>query len=273
MKKLLIKILEFFTSRKFLAPIVYILLGTIIYRIISNIIDNIMKKRNKHKAHTKEKTVINLIKSVIRYTIIVIVLLSILEEYGINTGSILASLGIAGVVLGLALQDTIKNMLAGILIIFDNRYNIGDIVEINSFTGEVISLGLQTTKLKSYTGEIFTISNSSITTIKNYSQSDSLLVMDLPVSYTTDIDKLEKVLKIVGKKIEKLENVKGKVELLGIEAFDSSSINYRITVLCKPYTHFAIKRQSLILIKKEFDKEGIEIPYTKLDVYVKEHKK
>ncbi len=270
MKKLFAAIIEFLLSKKFYGPIIYIIIGFIILQILNNIIDKILKTSHKRKKHKKEDTVIKLIKSVIRYIVIIIVILLILEIYGINTSSIIASLGIAGVVLGLALQDTIKNMLSGIFIIFDNRYNVGDTVTINDFTGEVISLGLQTTKLKSYYGEIYTISNSSITSVTNLTEAPSNLVIDLPVSYNTDINTLEKTIKKINTKVIKMDNVLEDIKLLGIEEFASSQINYRISVLCKPYTHFQVKRDIFKLIKEEFDKVGIEIPYSQIDIHIKE---
>ena len=76
-------------------------------------------------------------------------------------------------------------MLAGILIILDNRYNVGDIVKINDFTGEVINLGLQATKLKNPNGDVYVINNSNITSLINYSEYDSVLFIDLPVTKFT----------------------------------------------------------------------------------------
>lgn len=264
--------IEFITSKKFYAPILYILLGYIIYKLVKYIINSITMKRDKKKNHKKEDTVINLIKSVFKYLIIIIVSLLILEVYGVNTTSILASLGIVGVVVGLAFQDTMKNMLAGVFIIFDNRYNVGDVVKINDFTGTVKSLGLQTTKIKAFTGEMYTISNSAIESVTNYTESDTTLVLALGVSYKTDIDHLEKVLKSLNTKIKKIENVKGDLVLLGVDAFTSSEILYKISVLCKPYTHYGVKREILKLIKITFDKEGIEIPYTQIDLHLVEDK-
>lgn len=270
MEKLIAKFINFITSSKFYGPIIAILVGYVSYKIISNLITRIMNKRKRKDK--KESTVFNLIKSIIKYLIMIIVVLSILEIYGINTTSILASLGIVGVVVGLALQDTMKNMLSGMFIIFDNRYNVGDTVKINDFVGEVINLGLQTTKLKSFTGEIFTITNSSITTVINYTENDTLLTLDIGVNYNTDIDKLEKVLKGLNNKVRKIENVKGDLNLLGVNSFNPSEIAYKISVLCKPYTHFGVKRELLKIIKKEFDKQGIEIPYTQIDLHLVEDK-
>lgn len=274
MEKVLKNILDFILSVKFYGPIVAILIGLIIFKGVNRIIASIVTKRNKinKKNHKKEDTVINLIRSIIKYIIIIIVILAILEIYGVNTTSIIASLGIVGFVIGLALQDTMKNMLAGIFIIFDNRYNVGDTVKINDFTGEVLSLGLQTTKLKSASGEIFTIQNSSITSVTNYSECDTILYLELGVGYSTDINHLEKVLNKLNTKIKKIENVKSDLNLLGVDSFGSSEIIYKISITCKPYTHFGVKREILKLIKITFDKEGIEIPFTQVDVHLFETK-
>lgn len=272
MEKFLDSMVDFILSVKFFGPIIAVIVGMLVFAGINKIIAKVITKRNKmnKRSHKKEDTVINLIRSVLKYLIIIIVVLVILEIYGVNTTSILASLGIVGVVIGLALQDTMKNMLAGIFIIFDNRYNVGDTVMINDFTGEVVSLGLQTTKLKAFTGEVFTIANSSITSVTNYTECDTQLFIDLGVSYNTDIERLEKVLTKLNTKIKKIDNVKSDLNLLGVDSFGSSEVVYKVSIMCKPYTHFAIKRQILKLIKIEFDKEGIEIPFTQVDLHLVE---
>lgn len=270
--KILKSIIDFILSWKVIGPFIYIIVGLVLYNIIISIINRLVSKRKKKTNHKKEDTVINLIKNVIKYLIIIIVILMILEVYGVNTTSILASLGIVGVVVGLAFQDTMKNMLAGIFIIFDNRYNVGDFVKINDFSGTVVNLGLQTTKIQAYTGEIFTISNSSISTVINYSEANTRVMIDLGVSYNTDINKLEKVLNGLNNKISKISDVKGDLELLGLDSFNSSDMTYKITVLCNPNTHLSVRRKILKIIKEEFDKNGIEIPYTQIDLHLVEDK-
>lgn len=270
--KILKSIIDFVLSWKVIGPFIYIIVGLVLYNIIISIINRLVSKRKKKTNHKKEDTVINLIKNVIKYLIIIIVILMILEVYGVNTTSILASLGIVGVVIGLAFQDTMKNMLAGIFIIFDNRYNVGDFVKINDFSGTVVNLGLQTTKIQAYTGEIFTISNSSISTVINYSEANTRVMIDLGVSYNTDINKLEKVLNGLNNKISKISDVKGDLELLGLDSFNSSDMTYKITVLCNPNTHLSVRRKILKIIKEEFDKNGIEIPYTQIDLHLVEDK-
>ena len=260
------KIIDFILSVKFYGPIIYIVVAYIIYLVISTINNKIIVKTKQNK---KRDTVLRLFNSVIKYILIVIVILLTLDLYGYNTNKLLASLGIAGLVVGLALQDTIKNMLAGILIIMDDRYNVGDIIKVNDFTGEVVMLGLQSTKVKDISGNVFTINNSNISNVINFSNHDSTLFIDIPVSYSTDIEKLEKVLRSLEEKVLKIENVVGEYNLLGVDSFNNSDITYKISIKTKPFKYFNVKREINKMIKVAFDKEGIEIPFNQVDVHMK----
>lgn len=261
--------LKFICSKMFYMPIIYILCGIIIYILIAKTIKNISKINIKSsKGLDKRKTtIISLIKNIIKYIIAVIVIIMILNLYGVNTTSIIASLGAATVIIGLAFQDIIKDFLAGVFIIFDNEYAVGDWVKINDFTGEVISLGLKTTKIRAYSGEVKILSNSSFTEVINYSFNKTNLIVNIPVSYETNLEKLEKVLNNISEKIKNNKDVND-VTLLGVDSFDDSCIKYAITINCNPMTQNGIRRETLKLIKITFDKEEICIPYNKLDVNI-----
>ena len=254
--------IKIISSEKFYLPIIYIASGIIIYFIIAKMIDNVSKIHLKHttKGIDKRKdTIISLIKNVIKYIIGIIVIIMILNTYGVNTTSIIASLGAVTVIIGLAFQDIIKDFLAGIFIVFDNAYAVGDWVTINGFKGEVISLGLKTTKIKSYTGEIKILSNSSFNEVINYNLSKTKVVINIPVSYDINLEKLENVLNKIKEEIEKEKNVY-KMELLGVDEFSDSSILYAVAIDCEPMTGIGIKRIALKMIKNNFDKEKIVIP-------------
>ena len=216
----------------------------------------------------RKRTIISLIKNIIKYIIAIIVLIMILNLYGINTTSIIASLGVASLVIGLAFQDIIKDFLAGIFMIFDNEYAVGDYVKINDFTGEVIALGLKTTKIKAYTGEVMTLSNSSFTEVINYSLNHSNLLLTIPISYDVKIEKIEKIFEEIKESIKENENVYD-MTLLGIDSFDDSFMKYAIMIECVEMTHYGVKRAALKLIKQKFDKENIKIPYNKLEIHTK----
>lgn len=258
--------IDFFKSEKFILPIVYIIIGIVLLRLVSFAVKKISKNKYIDK---KRKTIISLIKNILKYVVYIFVILSILSVYGVDTSGILASLGIAGLVIGLALQDIIADFVAGIFILFDDQYTIGDTVEINGFKGEVIGFGLMSTKIKKATGDVLILSNSSFKEVINFSRHNTSLVITLDVSYDTDIDKLEKVLKDLEDDILRLENVVGNYSLLGINEFSSSSIKYLVSLECNPNCQYQIKRDYLKLVKMAFDKNNIEIPYNKLDINVR----
>lgn len=261
------KFIDIITSQKVYLPVVYIALGVILNGIVSKVVDRITNKVNNVKDKRK-RTIINLGKSIFKYLILVFVVLGILKIYGVDTTSIIASLGVFAAVIGLAFQDILKDFLAGITIIFDNKYAVGDVVEINGFKGTVISLGLRTTKIKAFTGEVKCIGNSSFSEVTNYNLAVADLFIKLNVAYDTDIDKLEKVLESLRGDILKIENVKG-YNLLGVDELGDSSIVYLVDITCKAATGAPIKRKVLRLVKDKFDKEGINIPYTTVDVNIR----
>ena len=267
--------IKFIQSAKFYMPIIYITSGMIIYFIIANTIKKLSKINIKNlkkidENHDKKKvTVIGLINNIIKYIIVIIVVILILNIYGVNTTSIIASLGAISLIIGLAFQDIIKDLLAGIFIILDNAYTVGDVVEIKGFKGEIISLGLKTTKIKSYTGEVKIISNSSFTEVINYNLNHSKVIINIPFSYNEKIEKIESALNKVKEYIETNKDVY-EMELLGIDEFAESSINYAILIECGPMKHIGIKREVLKLIKETFDQEKIEIPYNQIDIHMKD---
>lgn len=261
------KFIDIITSSKIYLPAIYIVLGVILNAIVSKVVNRMTNNRNNSKDKRKT-TIINLGKSIFKYLILIFVVLGILNIYGVDTTSIIASLGVFAAVIGLAFQDIIKDFLAGITIIFDNKYAVGDTVEINGFTGTVISLGLRTTKIKAFTGEVKCIGNSSFTEVTNYNLAICDLFIKLNVAYDTDINKLEKVLESLRKDILNIENVKD-YNLLGVDALGDSSIVYLIDVTCKAMTGAPIKRKVLRLVKDKFDKEKINIPYTTVDINIR----
>ena len=257
---------KFLESEKFILPVVYIVIGVIVYTIIKTLINRVSKHK---KVDNKKKTIFSLVKNIIKYLVMIFVVLAILSVYGVDTRGIVTSIGVAGVVIGLAFQDMVGDFLAGVLILFDNHYAIGDTVMIENFLGEVISFGLMTTKIKAATGEVMILANSSFKKVVNYNMNNTTHYINIDVSYDTDIDKLEKALNEMKDEVEKIDGYIGNYKLMGIQEFASSSIKYMIMLECKTNLRFQVKRDFNMILKRYLDKYKIEIPYTKVDVNIR----
>lgn len=263
MKDILDKIL----IKEIVAPILIIIFSIIIYNIITKIIKRTFKLKSTKGGKKKQETLISVINNIIKYFIIIIALLMILDVFGIDTKTLVASLGVVGLVAGLAVQDLLKDIISGMSIIFENQFYVGDTIEINGFKGEVTHLGLKTTQIKSYTGEVKIISNRNITEVTNFNLANSLAIVNFQISYEDDTTSAEKVLtKLCERLTKELDNIKGDVTLLGVTKLDSSGVEYRITVETVPLKQYEIERIILKEVKIELEKHNITIPYQQLVV-------
>lgn len=252
---------------KIITPIVYIILGVILFSVIKKIIIN-SGKNNKIFQNQRIKTMKGIIINIVKYTIFLLVLLGILSSFGINIKSIIAGLGIGTALLGLAFQDMAKDIIAGFTIITEAEYEIGDTIEIEGFMGEVVFIGLRTTRIRNYKGATKIISNRYMDNIINYSLNNSLAVVDVEVSYDCDEEKVEEVFNKLFKRLSgKIEYATKEPELLGVNSLSDTTVIYRIAVETEAMKQYGVERFLKKEIKKEFEKENIKIPYKQIEVH------
>lgn len=254
--------------KEVIEPLLIIVCSILIYILIGKIIKRFSKTPTKKIDQKKRQTILTVLKSVIKYIILFIDILLILNVYGIDTKAILASFGVIGAVLGLAMQDLLKDIIAGISILFEDQFRVGDWIEVGGFKGEVISLGLKTTRIKAYGGETKIVSNRTLTEVINFNMHSSLAIIDIQVAYESDLGKVEKVLSSVCKEEQdKISVLKGKIELLGIQSLGENGITYRIVAPCKSMEQFGVERLLRKAIKQAFDKNHIVIPYSQVVIH------
>lgn len=253
-------------KKEIITPIIVIIICFLLCVISKKVIYKLFNFKTSTKYDGKKKTIVNLINNIVKFVIIIIGILIVLEVYGIDTKSLVTSFGVVGLVVGLAIQDLLKDFIVGISIIFEGQYSIGDFVSINGFKGEVIPSNLRTTKLKAYTGEVKMISNRNITEIINYSTSNTNLIVDIDVAYESNIEKVKKVLDDLCNNMKEKYNLK-EFSCLGVQELSSSSIRFRLVALSTYSEQFVLDRE----IKKEvlltFEKNKITIPYNQVVVH------
>ncbi len=262
---------------KVILPIVVILGAMLFFQLIKTITKRLFKassaRMNNAQRRQRVDTIRTLVVSIEKYVIIFVAIVIILSIFGVNVTSMVAGLGIMTAIIGLAFQDLAKDIIAGVSLATENQFDVGDNVEINGFRGNVISLGLKTTKIMSYKGNIKCIANRDITEVTNYSDKDSLAEVNVGVAYKHKSEEVEKVFDMVRENLAKntmqnpaLENSLGEMVVNGITDFGDSAIMWRVSMPCKPNTAIGIERAMRREIKAVFDKEGIEIPFPQVVV-------
>lgn len=262
---------DFFASEIFIyivRPVIYIGLAYILYKIITFfLIKALHTKYLKNKNKKRVNTTLSLINNCLKYIIIFLTILLILNSFGINVSSILAGLGIVAAVLTLAFQDLAKDFIAGISIVMEDQFEIGDNVMINGFRGDVIAMGLKTTRIKDYKGAVQIISNHMITEVTNYSLNPSLAEVTISIDSDNDLDKVEKIIRKTMETIDKTYDfLKGNTELWGVEMVEQNSVTYKVAVKTKSGKDFEIQRKMRKDLQDALTKAGIKMPQTHMEV-------
>lgn len=216
-------------------------------------------------------TLATVTSSLIKYASVLVAFCWALTIIGVNVSTIFASVGIFALILGFGAESLVADLVTGVFILFENQYNVGDIVEIDGFRGKVKEIGIRTLSLEDGGGNIKIINNSELKNIVNRSNQRSVAVCDVGVSYDIDLEELEdKLVKILKKIKEKHTDIFiDRVEFVGVEALADSAVVLRIIADVSEENIFKGRRLLNKEIKIMFDKEGINIPYPQLDVHNK----
>ena len=219
----------------------------------------------------KAVTIARLMVSFLKWVIFLCAIFFVLDAWGANTTTMLASAGVLTLIIGLGAQSLIADILAGIFIVFEGEFQVGDIVIIDSWRGEVKEIGMRTTKLLDVGGNIKIVNNSEIKTIINQTQELSLAKASVFISYNARIEKVEAV---IADNIEKIKEkipaiVKGPI-YMGVSELGESGVELLFVAYCKEDDIYQVQRDINREIKIMFDDNNIEIPFNQLVVHMGE---
>ena len=250
---------------KIFLSLIAIASGIMIYAILSKLIGNKVENSRYIKGN-KSVTYLKLFRSIAKYIFLVVIIFIILNIYGINIASVVAGVGVAGVVFGFAIQDALKDIIKGVDIISDSYYQVGDVIRVDKYTGKVLSIGIKTTKIEDiFEKNIVSISNRNIEEVEVLSH---MINIDIPLPYELNLKEAEDAIKYINENISKLDKVE-KVEYTGVNKLDSSSINYQIKVYTQPINKVQTRRDSLTTIVRCLEEKNISVPYTQIDIHNK----
>ena len=219
----------------------------------------------------KGLTLVSLLSSLLRYVAALVILCWGLSILGVNVNAIVASVGIVALIVGFGAESLVADVVTGIFLIFENQYNVGDIVEVNGFRGTVKEIGIRTTSIVDAGDNIKIINNSEMKNILNRSDNISRAVSDIAIPYETDLEALEEKLPDLMKEIfEKRSNVILSVpRYLGVQQLADSAVILRFVVEVAEkdiYTGARVLNRDLWL---GFRKLGVECPFPQVDVHNK----
>lgn len=206
----------------------------------------------------------SLLRSTIAITIWSIALLTILPLLGIDIAPLLASAGVIGVALGFGAQTLVKDYLSGIFIIIEDQYGVGDLVDVGPVIGTVEEVALRFTRLRDMTGVVWYVRNGEILRVANRSQGWTLAVVDIPIAYDEDIDRVRQIVEAVATDMDEDprydDMLLGRPAYAGVESVSGEAVVIRITAKAAPDEQIALARTIRERMKVAFDRAGVVVP-------------
>ena len=218
-----------------------------------------MKKSNR------AKTVITLLDGLVKYACAIAIIIFVLQAFGVNSTAIFASVGILTLVIGLGCQSLIADVVAGMFIIFEDEYNVGEIITVGDFRGTVTEIGIRATKIIDMAGNIKIINNSDISNVINMSRELSLAVVDCEFPYDVPIEVIENLLK------EHFDLFREKIPAIiegpfykGVSGYGDSNVAVKIVAKCHEEDRYQVQRDLLREYRMVFTEAGIDLSFNQV---------
>ncbi len=216
---------------------------------------------------SRSRTIVKMINNFLKYLIAIIAVFLVLGAWGVDTATLLASAGILSLIVGLGAQSLISDIIAGMFIVFEDEFRVGDIVIIDGWRGTVDEIGIRATKVIDWQGNIKIVNNSQISTIINQSKELSVTTCVVGIGYGESIPKVELVIK------DNLERIKQAIPEIvegpyykGVDSLAASSVNLLFVATVKESDYYVAQRALNREIKMVFDENGINIPFPQVTV-------
>lgn len=245
---------------KIIQAIQVITIVLIITTIFLVIINKILSKNNR------EITVARLINNLVKWIVGIVLVITVLAIWGVDTTALITGAGVVTLVIGLGMQSLISDVVAGLFIVFENEFNVGDIITVNDFRGTVISIGIRTTKLEAL-GNIKIFNNSDIRSVLNQTINPSTAKALIDIEYGESLAKVEEVIKAKLPEV-KIDGIMGDISYDGVATLGASGVTLQFTASCYEGDIFAVQREMNKRLKVMFDENGIGIPFNQLVVHM-----
>ncbi|WP_314175224.1 mechanosensitive ion channel family protein [Streptomyces winkii] len=262
--------------RILLIAVIAILLRHVIRRAISRLIKRVNRRAEAadsanalrgllvsgERRRQRSQAIGSVLRSISSFVIIGTALLMVLSDLGINLAPLLASAGVAGVALGFGARDVVTDLLAGIFMLLEDQYGVGDRVDVGEISGTVLEIGLRVTQLRGDSGEIWYIRNGEIKRVGNLSQGWATAAVDVQVAPSENLDEVRAAIVAVGEELGNSEPwdelLWEPVEVLGLDSVTLEEMVVRVSAKTMPGKSLTVERELRWRIKRALDRRGIE---------------
>ena len=213
----------------------------------------------------KGKAIVEILCSLIKYVAVILLLFFVLKGFGVDTSAILAGIGILGLIVGLGAQPLIADILAGLFIVFEGVFDVGDIIVYGGFRGTVKEIGIRTTQILDTSGNIKIVNNSNLKEVINMTNQLSLAVCDIGIEYGESLERVESILKAHLDEIKAaIPDIKEGPFYKGVAELGDSAVVIRFAAQCEEGARYQVERDMNRQFKLLFDKNNINIPFPQI---------
>jgi small-conductance mechanosensitive channel len=209
------------------------------------------------------RTLLPILKNALLIVLIVMAVLMALSALGVEVGPLIAGAGVVGVAVGFGAQTLVKDIISGMFYLLDDAFRVGEYIISGSYKGTVESFSLRSIKLRHHRGSLYTVPFGELGAVQNMSRDWVIDKLSLSVTYDTDLDKVKRIIKQIGKELqadpELAPHIIETLKMQGVEQFGEFAIQIRLKMMTKPGEQFVIRRRAYGMIKKAFAENGVEI--------------
>lgn len=215
----------------------------------------------------KGKAIVDIVCSLIKYAAVLVMIFFVLKTFNVDTTAILAGLGILGLIVGLGAQPLIADIIAGLFIVFENIFDVGDIIVVDGFRGAVKEIGIRTTRIEDTGGNIKIINNADLKTIINMTNQLSLAICEIGIEYGESLERVEAILKANLPAVkEAIPDIKEGPFYKGVSSLGDFAVIIRFVANCEEDVRYQVERDMNRQFKLLFDKNNINIPFPQVVV-------
>jgi len=245
-------------------------------RYVSSRVFSAARKKEDIEYQKRADTLSSVIRYILVFTVLVVAAITVMGEFGIEIGPILAAAGIVGLAVGFGAQNLVQDVISGFFILLEDQVRVGDVVQIADKGGLVERMTLRLVVLRDLAGNVHYVRNGQINVVTNMTKDYGRYVFDIGVAYREDVDEVIEVIKQVDEELRNDPafgpNILEPIEILGLDQFADSAVVIKARTKTKPIQQWSVGREFNRRLKKAFDERDIEIPFPHVTIYAGQDK-